>query len=68
MNKDCSKDWKKIAHASGLGVPDEALERIAQSLDALETDFRPLVASLTPDAEPATVFRPAPPTDEEDAG
>jgi len=52
-----SKDWKKIARASGLAIPDASLERIAQPLDALEADFRPLVRNLEPGAEPATAFR-----------
>ena len=51
-----SKDWKKIARASGLTIPDAALERIAQSLDALEADFRPLVRALPPESEPAVAF------------
>lgn len=60
MNHDrthvCSKDWKKIARASGLSIPDARLERIAQSLDALEADFRPLARALPPAAEPAVSF------------
>jgi hypothetical protein len=60
MNNDrtniCNKDWKKIARASGMAIPDSALDRIAQSLDALEADFRPLVRALPPDTEPAIAF------------
>jgi len=56
MSNDRKKDWKKIARANGLAIPDAALERIAQSLDALEADFRPLVRALPPETEPATVF------------
>lgn len=52
-----SKDWKKIARASGLSIPDASLELIAQPLDALEADFRPLVRTLKPTAEPAVAFR-----------
>jgi hypothetical protein len=59
MNVDCQKDWKKMARANGLAVPDAALERIAASLDALETDFRPLARALPPDAEPALAFHAA---------
>jgi len=54
-----SKDWKKIARASGLAIPDAALERIAQSLDALEADFRPLARALPPETEPAIAFHAA---------
>jgi hypothetical protein len=39
-----------------LTIPDAALERIAQSLDALEADFRPLVRALPPESEPAVAF------------
>jgi hypothetical protein len=53
------KDWTLIAKASGLAIPAKELDRIAQPLNALEESFRPLVSSLTPDMEPAAVFRPA---------
>ena len=59
MNTDRKKDWKKIARASGLAIPDTSLERIAQSLDTLEADFRPLVRTLPPETEPAVAFRAA---------
>jgi hypothetical protein len=59
MNGNSQKDWKKIGRANGLAIPDAALERIAQTLDALEADFRPLVHTLQPETEPATVFRAA---------
>ena len=54
------KDWKTMARASGLAIPDEELERITAPLDRLEADFRPLADSLEPDEEPAIVFHPAP--------
>jgi len=50
------KDWKKIARANGLSIPDAALERIAESLDALESGFRPLARALPPETEPAFAF------------
>jgi hypothetical protein len=56
MSTDWKKDWKKIARANGLAIPDAALERIAQSLDALEADFRPLMRALPPETEPALAF------------
>lgn len=49
-------DWKLIAHARGLDVPEEAVRNIAPSLDALEQAFRPLVKRLTPDNEPAVTL------------
>jgi hypothetical protein len=56
MNADWKKDWKKMARANGLAIPDAALERIAASLDALETDFRVLARALPPETEPALAF------------
>jgi len=57
------KDWISIAKARGLDIPAGDVERIAPALDALEAFFRPLAASLTPEMEPAAVFR----ADEESA-
>jgi hypothetical protein len=54
-----TKDWKKIARASGLTIPDPGLEQIAPTLDALEAEFRPLVRGLPPAAEPASTFHAA---------
>jgi hypothetical protein len=51
------RDWSTIAKAAGLGIPESEVERIAGPLQRLEEAFRPLVKGLTPDAEPATVFR-----------
>ncbi len=46
-------DWIAVAHARGLDIPDDAIEKIASALDALEAEFAPLRARLTPDIEPA---------------
>jgi hypothetical protein len=59
MNTDRKKDWKNIGRANGLAIPDAALERIAQSLDALEAGFRPLAHALPPETEPAFTFHAA---------
>jgi hypothetical protein len=59
MNDNSKKDWKKTGRANGLAIPEAALERIAHVLDALEADFRPLVRTLQPETEPATVFHAA---------
>jgi hypothetical protein len=56
LKTDLKKDWKKIARASGLAIPDAALERIAQSLDALEAEFRPLARAVPPETEAAIAF------------
>ena len=51
------KDWKAIAKASGIGIPDKDIDRVTAPLEALEEVFRPLAHTLTPDVEPATEFR-----------
>ncbi len=38
-------------------IPEEALERIAPVLDALEAAFRPLAAAIPEDVEPAVTFK-----------
>jgi hypothetical protein len=52
-------DWKTVARARGLNIPDETLDGIAPSLDALEAAFRPLVSRLRYDVEPATILAEA---------
>ena len=54
-----TKDWKKIARANRLEIPDADLERIGPTLDGLEGAFRPLAQSLAPETDPATIFRAA---------
>jgi len=55
-----SKDWKKIARASGLTIPEPGLDAVAQPLEALEADFRLLARALDAAAEPAVIFRAGP--------
>ena len=50
------KNWKKIAEASGLRIPEPDLDRIAPALDALEAAFRPLAKDIPHDVEPAVAF------------
>jgi hypothetical protein len=50
------KDWKKIAGASELQIPEADFARITPALDSLEKAFRPLVASLPSTLEPAFIF------------
>jgi hypothetical protein len=50
------KDWKKIAEAHSLAIPDADLERIRPSLDQLEAAFRPLAGSIAHEIEPAITF------------
>jgi hypothetical protein len=54
------KNWKKVAEAYDLRIPDADLERIAPSLDALESAFRPLTRTIPDDVEPAITFRAVP--------
>ena len=58
-----TKDWRKIARAEGLDIPDADLERIGPTLDAMEAAFRPLAHALPAHTDPALIFRAA----EEDA-
>jgi hypothetical protein len=53
------KDWKKIAQASGLAIPEPDLERVAGPLNTLETAFRPLLESIGPETQLAVTFSPA---------
>ena len=46
-----------MAESGGLDIPD--MERIAPALDAFEAAFRPLVAAIPHDVEPALIFRAA---------
>ena len=50
------KDWKKIASAYDLKIPEDEFERIAPALDSLEKSFRPLVQAIPQDLEPALTF------------
>ena len=51
------KNWKKIAEGNDLRIPESDLERIAPSLDAMESAFRPLTKTIPDDVEPAVTFR-----------
>ncbi len=48
-------DWKRMAEAIGLDVPDRTLA----PLSSLESTFAPLTRELEPDDEPAVIFTPA---------
>ena len=50
-------DWKALAKARGLDIPEEDVEAIAPRLDALEQALRRPARELTPDQEPAPIFR-----------
>lgn len=50
------KNWKKIAEASELPIPEPDLDRITPALDTLEAAFRPLTKDIPHDVEPAVAF------------
>ena len=50
------KDWKKIASAYGIAIPDADIERITGPLDSLEKSFRPLVEGMPQNLDPAFLF------------
>jgi hypothetical protein len=50
-------DWKALARARQLNIPEPEVERLAAPLDALEAAFRPLARALPHDVEPAIVYR-----------
>jgi hypothetical protein len=50
------KDWKKIASAYDLKIPEAEFERISPALDSLEKSFRPLVQAIPQNLEPAVNF------------
>lgn len=53
-------DWKAVAAARGLQIPAADLDVILPRQQALDAAFQPLLESLTPDQEPAPVFRADP--------
>ena len=54
------QDWKSIASAKDVGIPDADLDGIVSVLESLEAAFRPLVVTIPRDVEPAiTLSEPA---------
>jgi len=50
------KNWKKIAEANDLRIPESEIDHIAPALDALESAFRALTRTIPDDVEPAITF------------
>ena len=50
-------DWRALTAARGLDLPADEVEVIARRQESLEEAFRPLADRLTPDQEPAALFR-----------
>jgi len=53
------KNWKTIASGNDLGLPDDYLAKLTPTLDALEAAFRPLIAGIPHEIEPATTLSEA---------
>jgi len=51
------KNWKKIAEANDLRIPESDLERVVPALETLEAAFRPLAKTIPDEIEPAITFR-----------
>ena len=49
-------DWKALARARQLNIPDADLDRVIAALDTLETAFRALARAIPHDIEPAITF------------
>jgi len=49
-------DWKTLAVARCPDMPADAVARIVPALESLETAFRPLAQTMTPDVESAVIF------------
>lgn len=50
------QDWRNIASARSVGIPDAELEGIVSVLESLEASFRPLVSTIPRDVEPAVIL------------
>ena len=50
------QDWKSIASAKRIGIPDADLDAIGSVLESLESSFRPLVVTIPRDVEPAVIL------------
>jgi hypothetical protein len=53
------KNWKAIASGNGLNLTDEYIEKIGPPLDAIEAVFRPLIAGIPHEIEPAITLSEA---------
>jgi hypothetical protein len=53
-------NWKTLAEAYGLGIPESDMDRITVPLQGLEEAFRKLAASFPSDADSALIFEASP--------
>jgi len=56
-NGQVMTDWRLLARARGLDLPEEQLAAIERVLEGLEGDLRPLTARLGPQDDPAIAFQ-----------
>jgi hypothetical protein len=49
-------DWKKAAEAFAPDMPADAVERAVKPLEGLDAAFRPLIARIPLETEPASVL------------
>lgn len=54
------KNWKTLAEANGLGIPESDMDRITIPLQGLDEAFRKLAASFPPDTDSALIFEASP--------
>lgn len=54
------KNWKTLAEAYGLGIPESDMDGISVPLQGLEEAFRKLSASFPPDTDSALIFEASP--------
>jgi len=55
-------DWKMMAQARGLKIPEGESDRVLNPLRSLEAVLRPLLSGLPPGLDPATKFDADPET------
>ena len=53
-------DWKKVAEARQVGMPEDELERIIPNLESLEARFLPIAAAVPDEADMAVFLKAAP--------
>jgi hypothetical protein len=49
-------DWQAVAKGWDLKIPEDAVERIAPTLNSLEAAFRPLLAKVPFTLDPAVIL------------
>jgi hypothetical protein len=50
------RNWKLIAEGVNLDIPAADLPKLVQTLEAMDTAFRPLAEAIPDEVEPAVIF------------